>query len=94
MTCISNRNNLPAFYQKLQAQCDSKMHCSSTGLLDEKWIETKEVITLSNCHKPEAGLVHRKKKMDLNVASLVQSPFYFTIDYEWCGSCRSVSRSI
>jgi len=77
-TCITNRKNLPTFSEKLCARGDMEMYSSNTGLLAVKWKDTKEVVVVSNCHKPEVGMVERKNKdgSKTNVTCPVSVLFY------------------
>ena len=60
-TCMSNRKNLPNVQGKLK-RGESMFRSNETGLLLAKWQDTKEVLVLSNCHKPETTGILKKTK--------------------------------
>lgn len=60
-TCISNRKNVPTMKEKLQ-RGQSTFRCTNSGLCCVKWQDTKEVIVISNCHKPDLTTVSKKTK--------------------------------
>lgn len=51
-TCMTSRKNLSTMEGKLQWG-QSAFRCTATGLLCVKWQDTKEVLLMSNCHKPQ-----------------------------------------
>ena len=58
---MSNRKNLPNVQGKLK-RGESMFRSNETGLLLAKWQDTKEVLVLSNCHKPETTGILKKTK--------------------------------
>lgn len=60
-TCMSNRKNLSNVQGKLK-RGESMFRSNETGLLLAKWQDTKEVLVLSNCHKPETTEILKKTK--------------------------------
>ncbi|CAH2006588.1 unnamed protein product [Acanthoscelides obtectus] len=76
-TCMSNRKNVPSMGDKLQ-EGESQFRCTSSGLLCVKWQETKEVLLMSNCHKPNLTTISKRAKPVNNKMSNVQRPYLFT----------------
>ncbi|KAJ8973287.1 hypothetical protein NQ317_019594 [Molorchus minor] len=60
-TCMANRKNVPAIGTKLH-KGQSEFRCTDSGLLCVKWQDTKEVLLMSNCHKPEVTRIGKKNK--------------------------------
>ncbi|CAH1985185.1 unnamed protein product [Acanthoscelides obtectus] len=60
-TCMSNRKNVSTMGDKLQ-KGESQFKCTSSGLLCVKWQDTKEVLLMSNCHKPNLTTIIKKSK--------------------------------
>ncbi|XP_050316101.1 piggyBac transposable element-derived protein 4-like [Anthonomus grandis grandis] len=60
-TCMSNHKNVPTMGDKLQ-KGESQFRCTSSGLLCVKWQEIKEVLLMSNCHKPNLTTIIKKSK--------------------------------
>lgn len=60
-TAIKNRKHMPRFSEKLKRN-ESEFQISSEGIVACKWMDSKEVIVLSNCHYPEVNTVLRKQK--------------------------------
>lgn len=61
-TVMSNRKNLPKFESKKLVRGQSEVKVTSSGLLSVKWQDTKEVIVISNCHKPNICTVAKTLK--------------------------------
>lgn len=85
------RKYLPTFFKKLCARGDVEMHCSNTDLLTVKWKDTKEVVVVSNCHKPEIGMVGGKNKDGSQTKVTCPESDVFIWE-SW--SCRSGSRFV
>lgn len=60
-TCMANRKNIPPMTDKLK-RGQSTFRCSNTGLLCTKWQDTKDVMILSNCHKPDLTTITKKNR--------------------------------
>ncbi|XP_039967518.1 piggyBac transposable element-derived protein 4-like [Bactrocera tryoni] len=60
-TCMTNRKNVPSITGKLK-KGESKFRCTDTGLMCTKWQDTKEVLLMSNCHKPNVTKISKKDK--------------------------------
>ena len=60
-TCMRNRKNLPTL-NKSRERGEVFFTGNSRGTLLAQWIDTKEVIVLSNCHKAAMTEVNRKQK--------------------------------
>ncbi|XP_049308661.1 piggyBac transposable element-derived protein 4-like [Bactrocera dorsalis] len=60
-TCMTNRKNVPSITGKLK-RGESKFTCTDTGLMCTKWQDTKEVLLMSNCHKPNVTKISKKDK--------------------------------
>lgn len=61
-TCMANKKKLPELKKKLEKKGDYKFYCSNTGLLLSQWKDTKNVVVISNCHKPNIDEIGRKQK--------------------------------
>ena len=60
-TVIKNRKNLPIFEDKLD--CGKYQFSGNTsGTLAARWMNTKEVIVLSNCHTNSVDQIEKKQK--------------------------------
>lgn len=77
-TCMANRKNLPTLEKGLKNRGDYKFHCTSSGILVSQWRDTKEVLTVSNCHGPEVVNIQRKQKdgSKLNLLCPTSIAFY------------------
>ena len=60
-TVVKNRRNLPKFEDKLER---GKYHFSGNckGTTAARWIDTKEVVVLSNCHSNTVGQITKKQR--------------------------------
>lgn len=60
-TCMRNRKNIPVFGNKL-AKGESEFKVNADGFVAARWMDSKEVIMISNCHRPDTEIVKRKQK--------------------------------
>lgn len=60
-TVMKNRKNVPQFSGKLSRSA-SEYQPSSEGIMVARWMDSKEVVVLSNCHYPTTGKVKRRQK--------------------------------
>ena len=60
-TVIKNRKNLPIFEDKLN-RGEYQFSGNTSGTLAARWMDTKEVIVLSNCHTNSVGQIEKKQK--------------------------------
>lgn len=60
-TCMTNRRNVPKIRGKLK-RGESEFRTTNSGLLCVKWQDTKEVLLMSNCHKPDVTTIKKKTK--------------------------------
>ena len=60
-TAIKSRKNLPVFQDKL-SRGDSEFRCNMNRTLAVRWLDTKEVLLLSNFHTNTVGEVRKKQR--------------------------------
>jgi hypothetical protein len=60
-TYMSNRRNVPIFNSKLK-RGEYEFRTSDVGLCASRWMDSKEVLVMSNCHSNVADVVNRKMK--------------------------------
>ena len=60
-TLIKTKRKIPTFEKKLVCG-DAESKCTKSGLLALKWLDTKEVHVLRNCHFQNMGEVLKKQK--------------------------------
>lgn len=60
-TYQTNRKHSSKELAKVKHDCEF-YGSFQVGIISTKWIDTKEVCVLSNCHKPELGIAKRKNK--------------------------------
>ena len=60
-TVVKNRKNLPKFDDKLK-RGEYQFRGNGNGTIAVRWMDTKEVIVLSNCHSNSVGEVSKKQK--------------------------------
>ena len=60
-TVIKSRKNFPKFAKCLE-KGESKFLATSLGVVASRWIDSKEVIVISNCLLPETTSINRKQK--------------------------------
>ena len=60
-TCIKNRKNLPDM-QAVLARGEAEFSGNNHGTIAARWIDTKEVLVLSNCHDARMTEVKKKQK--------------------------------
>ena len=59
-TVIKSRKNVPKFAKELD-KGESKFLITSSGVVASRWIDSKEVVVISNCSLPETTSITRKK---------------------------------
>lgn len=73
-TCIKTRKNIPKFQAQLK-RGESEFRVSKYGIVAARWMDSKEVIALSNCHQPVNTTVKRKQKdgnkIDVNCPEII-----------------------
>ena len=60
-TCMKNRKNLPIM-DKVLERGEADFSGNNKGTLAARWIDTKEVLVLSNCHNADMTQVSKKQK--------------------------------
>ena len=60
-TVIKSRRNLPVLKEKL-SRGDCEFRCNINGILAVRWLDTKEVLLLSNFHTDTVGEVRKKQR--------------------------------
>ena len=60
-TVIKSRNNVPMFAKRLE-KGESEFLATSSGVVASRWMDSKEVIVISNCSSPETTSINRKQK--------------------------------
>jgi len=60
-TVIKSRKNVPKFAKVLD-KGESEFLVTSSGLVASRWIDSKEVVVISNCSLPETTSISRKQK--------------------------------
>ena len=60
-TVIKSRKNVPKFAKKLDKE-ESEFLVISSGVVASRWIDSKEVVVISNCSLPETTSINRKQK--------------------------------
>ena len=60
-TVIKSRKNVPEFAKKLD-KGESEFLVTSSGVVASRWIDSKEVVVISNCSLPETTSINRKQK--------------------------------
>ncbi|XP_067138764.1 piggyBac transposable element-derived protein 4-like [Centruroides vittatus] len=60
-TIMANRKNVPGMPDKLK-RGEFTFRCTDTRILCVKWQDTKEVLVMSNCHKPDLTKITKKTK--------------------------------
>ena len=66
-TVIKNRKNVPKFTAKLK-RGESEFRVSEHGVMAARWMDSNDVIALSNCHQPVNNVVTRRQKDGKKVA--------------------------
>lgn len=61
-TCISRRKEMPKFSDTKLQKGDSEFLHNGKGTLAARWQDSKEVLILTNCHRPDVTQVKRKQK--------------------------------
>ena len=73
-TVIRSRKNIPKFTAKLE-RGESEFRVSDHGVMAARWMDSNDVIALSNCHHPVNSVVQRKqidgKKIAVNCPELI-----------------------
>jgi len=60
-TVIKSRKNVPKFAKELD-KGESEFLVTSSGVVASRWIDSKEVVVISNCSLPETTSINRKQK--------------------------------
>ena len=60
-TVIKSRKNVPKFTKALE-KGESEFLATSAGVVVSRWMDSKEVIVISNCSLPETTPISRKQK--------------------------------
>ena len=60
-TVIKSRKNVPKFAKELD-KGESEFLVTSSGVVASRWIDSKEVVVISNCSLPETTSITRKQK--------------------------------
>ena len=60
-TVIKSRKNVPKFAKRLE-KGDSEFLATISGVIDSRWMNSKEVIVISNCLLPKTTSINRKQK--------------------------------
>lgn len=89
-TCMSNRKNLPNVQGKLK-RGESMFRSNESGLLLAKLQDTKEVLVLSNCHKPETTEILKKKQKQANKSVSTVLKLLLFIEKKWVASIEQIS---
>ena len=60
-TVIKSRKNVPKFAKRLE-KGESEFLATSSGFVALRWMDSKEVIVITNCSFPETTFINRKQK--------------------------------
>ena len=58
---MKNRKNMPKEVEKLK-KGESEFQGNQHGILAVRWVDSKEVVMLTNCHDATVNQVQKKKK--------------------------------
>lgn len=61
-TCIKTRKDVPKFATKLSKRGEAEFLITKNGTLCARWLDSKEVTILSNCHEAKYAKVYRTMK--------------------------------
>ena len=76
-TCLKNRKNMPKDIEKLK-KGESEFQGNQHGILAVRWVDSKEVVMLTNCHDATVNQVQKKKKDGSKKAFHAQKQFFST----------------
>ncbi|GFT90567.1 piggyBac transposable element-derived protein 4 [Nephila pilipes] len=58
-TCIKTRKDVPNFTTKLSKRGEAEFLVTKNGTMCARWLDSKEVMMLSNCHEAKYAKVNR-----------------------------------
>ncbi|GFR13578.1 rho guanine nucleotide exchange factor 10-like protein [Trichonephila clavata] len=61
-TCIKTRKDVPNFSTKLSKRGEAEFLVTKNGTMCARWLDSKEVMMLSNCHEAKYAQVNRTMK--------------------------------